>query len=213
MVVLYIYIYIYVGEVGEEFYILLRGIVEIKVPLTDDLPLTRGEVLELQNEPKNVIFSIQEKHLDRTNKDDLNIINELKKVSKRLYTVKRLKAVVQLHDGAAFGELALINNKPRAATITSIEPCHVAYLNRSDFRVILGQILKKEQLEKVKVLAKFPILNTQGGGIMLKLQYKIKLLEYTKGEIVYHEGDLADKLYFIEDGEFQVHYIYIYIYI
>ena len=41
--------------------------------------------------------------------------------------------VVVLKDGDIFGELALINQKKRAATITCETECHFAILSRSDF--------------------------------------------------------------------------------
>ena len=36
-------------------------------------------------------------------------------------------------DGYTFGELALISNKPRAATIQCSENCHLASLDRASF--------------------------------------------------------------------------------
>ncbi len=38
--------------------------------------------------------------------------------------------VVQLRTGKSFGELALIKNKPRAATIRCLEECHLAIMNK-----------------------------------------------------------------------------------
>ena len=48
-----------------------------------------------------------------------------------------LKQVVALGDGFSFGELALLNSKPRAATIVCLEDCHFATLNRQDFDKII----------------------------------------------------------------------------
>jgi len=46
--------------------------------------------------------------------------------------------MVKLMDtGFAFGEMALMNNKPRMASIVSKTDCHFGVLNKSDFKSIL----------------------------------------------------------------------------
>lgn len=47
-----------------------------------------------------------------------------------------------LESGAAFGELALINNKPRAATIRCREDCHFAVLEKEYYNTILSNIFE-----------------------------------------------------------------------
>jgi CRP-like cAMP-binding protein len=42
--------------------------------------------------------------------------------------------------GGSFGELALINNKPRAATIKCISDANFAVLSRQDYAKVLGRI-------------------------------------------------------------------------
>ena len=48
--------------------------------------------------------------------------------------------VAHLRPGASFGELALIKNKPRAATIRCLKHCEFAVIARSDFKRVLGSI-------------------------------------------------------------------------
>jgi CRP-like cAMP-binding protein len=42
-----------------------------------------------------------------------------------------------IKSGKAFGELALIKNKPRAATIKCLEDCHFAVMQKIDFDKVL----------------------------------------------------------------------------
>lgn len=44
--------------------------------------------------------------------------------------------------GSAFGELALMNSKPRAATIICKEDCQFAVLEKGPFKEILGKNIK-----------------------------------------------------------------------
>jgi CRP-like cAMP-binding protein len=45
--------------------------------------------------------------------------------------------VVSLRTGKSFGELALIKNKPRAATIKCSEDCHFAVMQKADYNKVL----------------------------------------------------------------------------
>ncbi|KAG5892221.1 hypothetical protein JTB14_034770 [Gonioctena quinquepunctata] len=47
------------------------------------------------------------------------------------------KEICHLKDGAHFGEIALIFNEPRVATVRAVTPCELFTLNRSDFLDVL----------------------------------------------------------------------------
>lgn len=52
-----------------------------------------------------------------------------------------LQEVSVLKAGSYFGELALLNDAPRTATIICKETCNFAVLFRDDFREVFGNIL------------------------------------------------------------------------
>jgi CRP-like cAMP-binding protein len=52
--------------------------------------------------------------------------------------------VIELNIGAEFGELALINRKPRAASVYTETETYLAVLDKESF----NRILKKTQVEK-----------------------------------------------------------------
>ncbi|CAG9823119.1 unnamed protein product [Phaedon cochleariae] len=47
------------------------------------------------------------------------------------------REICHLEDGAHFGEIALIYNEPRVATVVAVTPCELFVLNRSDFLDVL----------------------------------------------------------------------------
>ena len=49
-------------------------------------------------------------------------------------------AVKTLKYGDSFGELALINDAPRSATITALSECELAVLNRTDYEKIIKKV-------------------------------------------------------------------------
>ena len=60
--------------------------------------------------------------------------------------------------GEVFGELALMNNAPRAATITAIDDCELYSLDRELFnKIIKSSVIKRREmfedfLDKVEIL-------------------------------------------------------------
>lgn len=43
-----------------------------------------------------------------------------------------------LPKGASFGELALMNNKPRAATVFSLQPCFFMTVDKKAYQSVIG---------------------------------------------------------------------------
>lgn len=60
--------------------------------------------------------------------------------------------------GRSFGELALLNHTQRSATIVALEDCDFAILDRENFDLVMGKILRKKFAKKVNFLSKFVFL-------------------------------------------------------
>jgi CRP-like cAMP-binding protein len=61
--------------------------------------------------------------------------------------------VKSLGPGDSFGELALINNRPRLATIVSLEVTHLAVLRKIHFNRILKKIEEHKMLREMGFFA------------------------------------------------------------
>lgn len=96
------------GTQGNLFYVILKGTVSVCKFVGNNTD---------NKFQKNVIFPIMDK---KTLKNAL--VFELKLLGK----------------GESFGELALINNKPRQATVVCKEDCEFAILEKKDFEEILS---------------------------------------------------------------------------
>lgn len=47
---------------------------------------------------------------------------------------------MKLSNGKSFGELALINKMPRAATVVALDNCHFATMGKKDYERVLAKI-------------------------------------------------------------------------
>lgn len=88
---------------------------------------------------------------------------------------------VQLKNGKSFGELALINNKPRAATVKCLTDCHFAVLSKSDFEILLKKLEVKREKRFVDFLEGLPFFSNQSRVALVKLKYLMQQRLYIKG--------------------------------
>ena len=110
----------------------------------------------------------------------------------------------QLSDGDSFGEYALLNNQPRIASVQCINDTHLAVLSKESYMAILGRIENKRIEELVKFLRKFNIFKNWSRNTVVKISYFFKEREYTRKGVVFREGDPAEEVFFVKEGEIEI---------
>ena len=119
-------------------------------------------------------------------------------------TAEDLVQVANLESGAAFGELSLLSNYKRSATVKAKTSLAVAVLYKEEYNRILRSQHDGQLKEKVKFLRAFPMLAEWTQQALSKLSYYFKELNLAKGEVLYKEGDEAVNVFFIKSGSFEV---------
>lgn len=114
-----------------------------------------------------------------------------------------LRPVCILSIGQAFGELALLHNKDRAATIQTRSPTSLAVLNKADFTRILHRFEEKRLHSKVQFFRSLPAFAEWSEARMERLVYFFQETACVKGQVVYRQRDLPDHVYVTIAGEFQ----------
>jgi len=104
-------------------------------------------------------------------------------------------------EGESFGELALLYNAPRAATITAKTDCVLWSLDRETFNHIVkdAAIKKREQYESF--LMSMEILKDVNSYELQQICDALKTTNVEAGEIIIKENEEGDNFYIVADGE------------
>lgn len=103
--------------------------------------------------------------------------------------------------GEAFGELALMYNAPRAATIICKEEGVLYKLDRQTFRNIVQEAAINKRSYYRKVLSAVEVLGEMDSYEKDQVCDALKEEHVAAGEYVVRQGDTGDKFYIIAEGE------------
>ncbi|XP_069681613.1 cAMP-dependent protein kinase type II regulatory subunit [Periplaneta americana] len=112
---------------------------------------------------------------------------------------------VHTYDGSgSFGELALLYNMPRAATIQAGTQGAVWAMDRQTFRrILLKSAFKKRKMYET-LLESVPMLKALQAYERMNLADALVPRQYADGELIIKQGDSADGMYFVEDGSVKI---------
>lgn len=114
------------------------------------------------------------------------------------------KKVFTYNNSGCFGELALLYNKPRAATVTAKTNGQLWMMDRLTFRKIVVQAAHQKRKQYEKLLSNVDILSSLNVYERDSLCDALKSYTYREHEIIVRQGDEASGMYFIEEGKCRV---------
>ena len=105
-----------------------------------------------------------------------------------------------LGPGQSFGELALIDDRPRTATVRTLEPCVLWGLDRNTFMKALKRLRMQEYEENKNFINSVNVFN-----VLTNLQKEALLgvlvtQKWAAGQVVVKQGDSGDMLYIVKKG-------------
>jgi cAMP-dependent protein kinase regulator len=110
--------------------------------------------------------------------------------------------VGNIQAGGSFGELALMYNAPRAATVVSAEQgCTLWALDRVTFRRILMESTFARRRMYESFLEEVPLLSTLTPYERSKIADALETQKFPPGHIIIKEGDPGHSFYLLEAGE------------
>ena len=102
--------------------------------------------------------------------------------------------------GSAFGELALMWNSSRAATIVASEDCILWTLSRPLFRRLLATTSSNQTVILCEFLQNVPLLKPLGNQEITKIARALRAETYGDAEYIIRQGDEGDVFYMIYKG-------------
>lgn len=103
--------------------------------------------------------------------------------------------------GEAFGELALLYNAPRAASIIADEECLLWKLDRETFNHIVKDAANRKRERYDAFVSRVPIFSTMDAYERQKLADAFRDIDVKAGETIIKEGDDGFDLFIIQEGE------------
>jgi cAMP-dependent protein kinase regulator len=111
------------------------------------------------------------------------------------------KKVTSYGPGGSFGELALMYNAPRAASITAVTDCILYALDRVTFLSILMENTARKRRMYERFLEEVPIFKSLEGYEKHKIADALESVHFNDKDVVIQEGDVGENFYLIESGE------------
>eukprot|EP00301_Raphidiophrys_heterophryoidea_P010245 c15319_g1_i1.p1 GENE.c15319_g1_i1~~c15319_g1_i1.p1 ORF type:complete len:378 (+),score=91.08 c15319_g1_i1:86-1219(+) len=108
--------------------------------------------------------------------------------------------VMECGAGGSFGELALMYNAPRAATVKAVTDLRCWAVDRQTFKLTLMESTIKKRERYERFLASVPILDTLYNYEKLTIADALVSQQFKAGDVVTQEGEKGDNFYIIEKG-------------
>jgi cAMP-dependent protein kinase regulator len=134
--------------------------------------------------------------------NDLYVVDSGKLACSKLFADNADSTFLKNYEpGDSFGELALLYNAPRAATIVASEESVLFVLDRETFNHIVKDATVKKRQEYEEFLASVEILSSLDAYERSKIADAVKRIKFPPGAHVCTQGEKGDTLYFVEEGE------------
>jgi cGMP-dependent protein kinase len=107
-------------------------------------------------------------------------------------------------DGEGFGELALLFNAPRSASVKALEHCGLWGIDRNTFRKAVEEMSSKQCKENRKFMENVNFFQNLTIEQKDSIASVLTTQKFKKGEFIVAEGDPASSFYVIKSGEVAV---------
>merc|ERR1712039_1061065 len=102
--------------------------------------------------------------------------------------------------GDVFGELALLYNAPRAASVKAATVCTCWKLDRATFNFVVRDATMKRREKYDEILKAVPIIKDIEPYERALIADVLRLETYEKGQEIVRQNDPGDKFFIIEEG-------------
>lgn len=131
--------------------------------------------------------------------DDLYVLD-----SGRVEFVQNGTRIGEANAPTTFGELALLYNTKRKATVRTLDDSVVYTLDRITFKQIMVAKLSRKRVHSQQVLASIDIFSGLSEATQLKIADALHPASYVQGDIVIRQGESGYDFFLIDEGTVDV---------
>lgn len=114
------------------------------------------------------------------------------------------KVLRKLGVGKAFGELALLYNCKRTASIRALTNGEIWMIDRDMFQHIMVRTGVQRRQDLLKFLKVVPLLAKVPDDLLLRLSDSFELLTFSEGDYIVRQGMIGDTFYVVSEGKVRV---------
>jgi len=103
--------------------------------------------------------------------------------------------------GDLFGELALLYNCPRAASVQCREPAVLWELDRATFNNIVMEGVQRKRNQCLSVLSSVPLFSSITRGELENIIDALKMERRPRGDVIISQGEVGDHFYIVYEGQ------------
>lgn len=109
-------------------------------------------------------------------------------------------ATKTITEGSAFGELALLYQSPRSATITALTVCTIWVLDQMTFKTIIMASAVKERNIRLNFIDNIKVFEKMSRYEKIKLLDGLQVQYFQSEDVIVKEGDVGEYFYIVEEG-------------
>ena len=201
------------GDIGDKFYIVLEGSIEIYKPEYIEVLMTPYDFLIILNRLR-VEDELKYERVKNKNDNFYFDTYDLNKIDRNtVFMRSKFNFLIEVEDkkgeygeGFSFGEIALIKKTRRNATIKSVDNSILLSITKDDYYFIMQEIETKKLSKEIEQFQKnFQFFKCFDIEKMIKLFNCFSKLTLYKGDYLCHQNDLNDNIYIIINGTFEVY--------
>ena len=201
------------GDIGDKFYIVLEGQVEIYIPEYYEKEITPYEYLEILDKIRRKDKLKYERVKSKNNRFTFETfdINKVDKnttfmKSKFIFILENEEKKGQYGEGFSFGEIALIKKTTRNATIKSMENTFCLSISKNDYNEVVREIDTKKLIKEIDAFKQqYQFFNCFNNEKMIKIFNCFSRILLNRGDYLYHQNDINDYIYLVVKGNFEVY--------
>ena len=200
------------GDIGEKFYIVLEGQVGVFLPEYYEKEMTPFEYFKLIEKIKRVDnfkyerlkLKNKEMNFDNTN---MNVLYNSKFMKNKIkFFLEKNEKKGEYGEGFTFGDIALLRQTTRNATIKSLNNTICLSIDKNDYIKAMKEIESKQLIKDIDLFKKkYQFFNCFDNGKMIKIFNCFSKIELYKGDYLFHQNDINDNIYIIVRGNFEVY--------